>query len=199
MRRDPERCKAARQAIIHTTGPLKLIIGSAHIASPGWIDTDQDVLDILSEKDWQYLLEERQADRLLAEHVLEHIEPEKQLKSLKFCYNFLSPGGVLRLAVPDGYRTDPVYQEEVRPPKDGHTMMFNHHTLSSLLEQSGFKVKLLEFFDEQGCFHYCPWDSEGGLIRRSLKHDNQTRFHRVQGAFNMNYTSLIADAAKPGP
>ena len=40
------------------------------------------------------------------------------------CFRYLKPGGLLRIAVPDGNRNDPEYIEEVSPPKDGHQLLF---------------------------------------------------------------------------
>jgi len=175
---------------------LKIIIGAAAIAYPGWIDTEQKELDVVSFENWEAYFTPDSINNLLAEHVWEHIDPKDQKTATLNCFHFLKPGGILRIAVPDGYRTDPDYLEEVLPPKDGHTMMFNYKTLSRLLESCGFQVNLLEYFDENGRFHYCPWELDDGMIRRSLRYDTQESFKRSLGKYKVNYTSLIADAVK---
>ncbi|WDP89729.1 MAG: hypothetical protein HUN04_08405 [Desulfobacter sp.] len=190
--------KVLREKIEGAKDGLKVIIGAAAISYPNWIDTEQRDLNVVDEDNWLAYFRPGDIDNLLAEHVWEHIDPGEQKQATLNCFRFLKPGGVLRIAVPDGYRTDPIYQEEVLPPKDGHTMMFNYHSLSTLLEGCGFRVRLLEYFDETGVFHSYPWRVEdGGMIRRSLRHDTQERFFRFQGKYRMNYTSLIADGVKP--
>lgn len=177
---------------------LKVIIGAAAIKYKGWIDTEEKDLDVVSTEDWEVYFKPESIKCLLAEHVWEHIDPANQELATLNCFRFLEPGGLLRIAVPDGYRTEPVYLEEVLPPKDGHTMMFNYQTLSRLLEKCGFQVTLLEYFDENGKFNYKPWNPENGMIRRSLKYDSQNRFRYTSNGYRMKYTSLIVDAVKPG-
>ncbi len=197
MKKNPERCEQVRNIIKNSDGLLRVIIGSAHIGYPGWIDTDHDILDILKEEEWHYLLGEKQIDLLLSEHVLEHIDQGRQLSCLELCYKFLKPGGIFRLAVPDGYRIDDLYREEIMPPKDGHTMVFDYLSLQEILHAAGFRTTLLEYFDENGIFHAREWDPELGMVRRSARFDNQDQFQIQSGERNLKYTSLIIDAVKP--
>jgi predicted SAM-dependent methyltransferase len=60
-----------------------------------------------------------------------------------------------------------------------------------LLEKAGYKVNLLEWFDEQGKFHHENWDVAGGFIKRSTRFDPRNSTNRT------TYTSLIIDAIKP--
>ena len=186
-----------RQRIAHQDGPIRMILGSANISYDGWIDTEMDILDILKEEEWQYLLGKRKVDMLLSEHVLEHIAPAEQLKSVALCYRYLKPGGRFRVAVPDGYRPDDIYREEIMPPRDGHTMVFNHQTLETMLQAVGFQTILLEYFDADGRFHLKDWHPEFGMVRRSARFDNQQQFRTKNGSHILNYTSLIVDAVKP--
>ena len=55
-----------------------------------------------------------------------------------------------------------------------------------------FQVRLLEYWDEQGQFHYHDWDENAGFIGRSKRFDT-----RNQGE-KLGFTSLIIDAIKPG-
>ena len=112
------------------------------------------------------------------------------------CYEFLRPGGRLRIAVPDGFHPELGYIEYVRPGgtgigADDHKVLYNDHSLKKLLEKAGFFVYLLEYWDEHGNFHFKEWSSKDGHIRRSKRYDPRNQ----NGS--LTYTSLIADAIKP--
>ena len=56
------------------------------------------------------------------------------------CYEFLRPGGRLRIAVPDGFHPEPGYIEYVRPGgtgigADDHKVLYNYQSLRKLLEK----------------------------------------------------------------
>ena len=55
----------------------------------------------------------------------------------------------------------------------------------------GFDITLLEYFSENGVFHYHEWNPDDGMITRSKRFDsrNATR--------ELTYTSIILDARKP--
>ena len=80
----------------------------------------------------------------MAEHVLEHLSESECILALQQCRLYLRHGGLLRLAVPDGYRRDSAYMAEVTPPKDGHKMLFTVDSLVSMLESAGFRAVPLE-------------------------------------------------------
>jgi predicted SAM-dependent methyltransferase len=175
-----------------STRPLNVVIGAGGTAFEGWFSTDSNILDITSPHDWRKLFKPESIDRLLSEHVLEHLsEPECKM-ALTQCYRYLKPGGLLRIAVPDGYRKDADYVAEVSPPKDGHQVLFTVDTLVPLLESVGFRATPLEYFDAQETFHFFQWDEADGYIERSLRFDTQEEFKRD----NLFYTSLIVDAKK---
>jgi predicted SAM-dependent methyltransferase len=173
--------------------PLNVLIGAGSTSFRGWIPTDRTVLDISSPNDWRRLFKPGSIDRLLAEHVFEHLTEAESRIALAEALCYLKPGGLLRIAVPDGYRRDPAYVAEVSPPNDGHKVLYNIDSLSLLLEGSGFEVTPLEYFDAQEQFHALPWDEREGFISRSVRFDRQTDFQLGE----MFYTSLIADARKP--
>jgi predicted SAM-dependent methyltransferase len=60
-----------------------------------------------------------------------------------------------------------------------------------LLHEAGFRVRLLEWWDESGRFHREPWSVERGHIQRSAEHDKRN----ADG--ELHYTSLIVDGEKP--
>jgi predicted SAM-dependent methyltransferase len=171
---------------------LNVVIGSGDKNFDGWFTTDVDLLDVTRPADWSALFEENSIDQLLAEHVFEHLSEAECRAAFAECYRYLKPGGLLRIAVPDGYRRDADYVAEVAPPKDGHKSLFTIDTLPTLLESVGFEVTPLEYFDAAENFHAQHWDEREGFITRSIRFDTQERFKRG----DMFYTSLIVDARK---
>lgn len=172
--------------------PLNVVLGAGQTTYPGWFETNLEILDITSARDWQSLFAPDSIDRLLTEHVFEHLSEEECRTALAQCWPYLKQGGLLRIAVPDGYRRDPAYVAEASPPKDGHQMLFTVDTLVSLVEETGFRATPLEYFDAQEIFHALPWDATDGFIKRSVRFDTQEDFKRGE----LFYTSLIVDARK---
>jgi len=173
--------------------PLKVILGAGSVTVPGWIETDADLLDVTSVRSWERLFLPDSIDRLMSEHVFEHLSDSQCTAALAHCFHYLKPGGLLRVAVPDGHRRDPEYVREVVPPKDGHQLLFTVESLVERLTGVGFEATPLEYFDEAEQFHSLPWEEADGLIRRSVRYDTQERFRRGR----LYYTSLIVDARKP--
>ena len=153
---------------------------------------DRAILDVTSPDDWRNLFEPNSIDRLLAEHVLEHLSEDQCKTVLSECYRYLKRPGLFRIAVPDGYRRDRVYVAEVSPPNAGHQVLYEVDTLTALLENVGFVVTPLEYFDANEQFHCVPWDEREGHIQRSIRFDSQVAFQRD----NLFFTSLIVDARK---
>jgi predicted SAM-dependent methyltransferase len=172
--------------------PVRVVLGAGHTSFPGWFHTDKELLDVTSPADWSALFEPNSIDLLLSEHMLEHLTEDEARVAVAECYRYLKPGGLFRVAVPDGYRRDPAYVREASPPNDGHKVLYNIDTLSALLQSAGFTTTPLEYFDEQEQFQTRPWSIEDGAIQRSARFDTQRDFKR--GDFF--YTSLIVDARK---
>ena len=101
----------------------------------------------------------------------------------------------MRIAVPDAFHPDSQYIDYVRPGGAGpgaedHKIFYEYKILREILEETGFKVDLLEYWDEKGVFHFRKWNSENGHICRSKRYD-----HRNKGGA-LRFTSLIVDAVK---
>ena len=190
LRTSRNRRRLRRQ--IQGASPLNVILGSGTTDYPGWIATDSDLLNITRPGDWDQLFAPASIDRLLTEHVLEHLYQEECTIALVECFRHLKPGGLLRIAVPDGYRRDSAYVAEASPPKDGHRVLFNVDTLVRLIESVGFQATPLEYFDAHENFHAHTWNEADGLIVRSVRFDRQQDFKRGE----LFYTSLIVDARK---
>lgn len=178
------------------TKPCRVVIGSGHTHSEGWFDTDIEFLNLLNESDWTHFFDKNSIERLLAEHVWEHLSLEDGRRAAAVCYQYLKPGGTLRVAVPDGFHPNPDYIERVRPGgtgegADDHKVLYNYQTFGDLFRSVGFEVDLLEYHDEAGTFHAKEWRPIDGYIHRSVRFDpRNAEGKRV-------YTSLILDAKKP--
>lgn len=162
----------------------------------GWLNTDKGLLDITKQKDWKKFLRFLKLDNIFAEHVWEHLSDVDTSLANENCFRFLKRGGILRLAVPDGYNPDKAYIEHVRPGGIGpgaedHKILYNYKIMKDRLEKVGFKVDLLEYWDENGEFHFVNWSDDGGRIIRSKRYDQRNKGGKLY------YTSLIVDAIKP--
>jgi predicted SAM-dependent methyltransferase len=175
--------------------PVRLVIGSGFTFSRGWIQTDIETLNILKKEDWAAYFRENSVDRILAEHVWEHFTPADGKLAFTNCHTFLKPGGVLRVAVPDGFHPNPAYIDMVKPGgtgngADDHKVLYTYQSMAAVLEEVGFKVLPLEYFDENGKFHKVPWSTADGMILRSAEHDARNKNGELV------YTSLLIDAQK---
>jgi len=182
---------------VHILNKRKLDVGSAGINwGKGWIKTDIEILNIAKYENWHRLFGKLRLKNIMAEHVWEHLTEEDTSATNLNCFTFLAPGGVLRIAVPDGYHPDKEYIDWVKVGGNGfgaddHKILYNYSIMKTKLEKVGFKVELLEYWDENGAFHYTDWSPDGGFIRRSKNNDERNQFGELK------YTSLIVDAIKP--
>lgn len=177
---------------------LRIVIGANRKHPSGWVPTEVYALDLLEEADWQRCFRPATIDALLAEHVWEHLTREQGTRAGWICHRYLKPGGRLRVAVPDGLFPHPDYLEFVRPGGSGpsawdHKELYTYQTLPPVFTAAGFRVELLEYHDENGRFHYHPWNVEDGLIQRSSRCPQGRRFGELE------YRSLILDAIKDSP
>lgn len=174
---------------------IKLVVGSGGIYDKGWIPSDSDTLNLLKPKSWNSYFKAETISAILAEHVWEHLTEDQGLVAAKTCYEFLKNDGYLRVAVPDGFHFDSSYIEAVKPGgtgygSDDHKVLYNYVTFSEIFKRAGFKVALLEYFDEKGEFHFSSWEVEKGMVRRSKRFDERNK------SGNLTYTSLILDCYK---
>ncbi|WP_342330233.1 hypothetical protein [Pedobacter sp. FW305-3-2-15-E-R2A2] len=183
-----------KSKIKNSSAPLNIIIGSEKTAYPNWLPTNIESLNLLEKSSFQNLFGEKKATKFLAEHVFEHISYANALIALKNCFEFMEKGGSIRIAVPDGFHPNKDYIDMVKPGghgegADDHKLLYDYHQLSKVLEDAGFRVQLLEYYDEQRQFHFVDWKSEDGHILRSRRFDK--RFNEPLG-----YSSLIIDGIK---
>jgi len=173
----------------------RIIVGAEGTSAAGWISTEAKLLNLLAPSDWASLYEPESLDAILAEHVWEHLSFKEGLIAAKTCMKFLKSGGCVRVAVPDGLHPNPDYIQWVKvdgkgPGAADHRVLYTYKTLRKVFEDAGFRVVLLEYYDEEGYFHFKNWDPKDGMIRRSRRFDDRNQ----NGS--LNYTSIIMDAFK---
>lgn len=174
--------------------PLKLNIGAGGTKISGWLSTDINTLEITSAHNWELFFESNEISNILAEHVWEHLTKGESKKALDNCFKFLKKGGRLRIAVPDGNFPDKNYINYVQPDGCGpgskdHKILYTYTSLRDELEDAGFEVQLIEYFDENGFFVKNEWSAEEGFVHRSFEFDKRNKKE-------LKYTSLIVDGIK---
>ena len=175
---------------------MKLVIGAGRKPDPnGWTCTERHELDLLAPATWPAYLQGRPVEAAVCEAVWEHLSIVDGLRAAATVYQFLQPGGYLRAAVPDGLHPDRAYIDWVRPGGTGagaadHQVLYDYHAFGGVFRAAGFRVKLLEWWDEASVFHARHWDPAAGFIERSLRFDPRN----ANGA--PHYTSIILDAFK---
>lgn len=180
---------------ISTKKRINLIIGSGGTKYPGWLSTDKSLLDITCHQEWDFYFKQGSIDRILAEHIFEHLTADDCNKALKNILFFLKSDGILRIAVPDGYFPDPDYINYVKPGGYGagsedHKFLYTYEHLGRILTDCGFTYSFLEYYDENGIFHFNEWNPDDGMIVRSVRFDERNQ------AGEIKYTSIIVDAWK---
>lgn len=172
---------------------IKIVVGSGDTLYMGWFPTDIKTLDVTNKSDFNRYFSRRKIDFVLAEHVLEHLDLTSIKTMGENIRQYANPGLNIRIAVPDGFHKDPAYIEHVRPggsgpAADDHKHLFTYKSLTEIFETIGYRYKLVEYWDEAGCFHSTYSNgSEKGHIKRCLLN------HRKNVDGKPNYTSLIID------
>jgi len=191
-----EERRFRKRLLLNKDTPLKIVVGSSGIFEEGWIPSEAHFLNLLEGNGWLKYFKENEIEFMLAEHVWEHLTQDQGKKAAATCFRFLKKGGRLRVAVPDGFHANQDYIDYVKPGGSGagaddHKVLYNYKTFSGIFRECGFKVELLEYFDENTEFHANDWDSNDGYIHRSIRFDTRN----ADGL--PHYTSLILDAIKP--
>ena len=187
-----ERIRQQIEQVEHTGQPLKVIIGAGITQFEGWVATDIPAFDILKHEHWAVLFQPNSINRMLAEHVFEHLTTEQFQDFLRIARIYLSDEGRIRIAIPDGYHPNDTYIDHVRPGgigvgADDHQVLYNRDSMSAILTAQGYDYQFLEYFDAQGQFHHVDWRVEDGFIQRSSQYDKRNANGQLA------YTSLIVD------
>jgi|ERR1017187_3655228 predicted SAM-dependent methyltransferase len=174
---------------------IKIIIGASKTDYVGWFQTEHYYLDLTKRNDFVKMFSQKKINYILAEHVLEHLTDDALESMLVNFSEFTDDDINIRIAVPDGFHTNPNYIENVRPNGSGagcddHKNLFTYKSLSELFEKAGFKAHPIEYWDEHGTFHKGYTNDEKGYIKRSFINDKRN------SSGNPVYTSLIVDYTK---
>ena len=172
-----------------------LIVGSNTDSIEGFVATNFPFLNIVNSLHWLILCYMNKLDVVLAEHVWEHLTATEGKKGVKNIARNLRKGGVLIIAVPDGFHTDLAYIEHVNVNgtgigADDHKVLYNYKSLGAVFQGAGLDFELLEFFDEKGELNVNKSDVYYNLIKRSFHADIRNKDGRP------NYTSLIIKGRK---
>jgi len=157
-------------------------------------------------------------ESIFAEHVLEHFSPTQITILASASYAVLKPGGVFRIAVPDGYKPSPSYQQYIGAggtpsgSDQNHMVAYTIDNLAPIFQNLGYEITAQEYFKQDGTFVSQPdayaMDDVLGKVRRSNKHDERNElpyknWGEVLVATDRKsqdepmYTSLWFDAVKP--
>jgi predicted SAM-dependent methyltransferase len=180
---------------LHKNDSINLIVGAGPFKFKGWFSTDIATLNVTNENHFKKYFKDKKINKILAEHVLEHLTDEELGLMVKHLYKYSADDINIRIAVPDGYHNDQEYLNLVKPGGSGegaedHKHLFNYFTLSSIFEKQGFVSYLKEYWDEGGEFRTTYSNDDFGMIRRSFINDDRNKDKIPR------YTSLIVDFKK---
>ena len=187
------KCKININIVLNR--PIKIICGAGDSRFSGWISTNINQFNLLNENHYARLFKKKIVDNFLCEHVFEHIQENQVFAVIKNMSMCLKKGGVIRIAVPDGFFPDKNYIDSVKPFGTGpgaydHKVLYNYHTIKKNIPKDLFDLSLIEYFDENGKFIKKNLDEKNGYIFRSLKNDKRNIDNKIK------YTSLILDLKK---
>lgn len=192
LKQQQDTIRTQVEQVLQSGHPLKIIIGAGITQFDGWVATDIPAFDILKHGHWAELFQPNSIDRMLAEHVFEHLTPHQFQDFLRIARIYLSDEGCIRVAIPDGYHPDPNYIEHVRPGgigvgADDHKVLYTCDSMADILNAQGYDYQFLEYFDADGQFHRVDWQTKDGFIQRSSQYDKRNADGKLA------YTSLIVD------
>jgi FkbM family methyltransferase len=196
---------------------LNIVVGAGDTEFDSWISTDYQMLDITRSDHWERLFSPNSIDRILAEHVIEHIEASNLPAVLRNARNYLKPGGHFRVAVPDAnhpssYVRDLTKPGGLEPGADDHRVFLDINAMITLSVVAGFRLLPIEWFDSEGHFHHRDWQDSDGIVSRSSRYykgrfNNPSEYKKLLESttdnlqwqyetYNISYTSLIVDFVK---
>jgi len=185
--------------------------------------TDRPQLDLFYFQSWLSLTHSANNGLrvVFAEHVLEHFDPIQVERVAAAAFAMMRPGGTFRVAVPDGYKPSPSYQQYIRAGGTSsghgqkHMVAWTVDNLCPIFQSVGFQIVQREHYDYKGDFFSAPdaydKDETIGKIKRSQKHDKrnaedfEVKTQNHMGRLSRDdlkegenvYTSLWFDAVKP--
>ena len=166
-------CKARRpaqvRAFLEGPGPHRVILGASRHLLDGWLATDlipKSRQHVFLDATEPFPVPDGSIDRILCEHMIEHIPAEAGAALVAECTRVLTPGGRIRLATPDldnvlslgAGQLDDRQQRYVAWSNEmfgadeagavtvinrlfhewGHQFLYDQETLTGVLEAAGF-------------------------------------------------------------
>lgn len=228
----PSKTQLETRALMHSRQIRSLSVGAAKkgicndVVARSTVCTDREQLDLFAINSWiSLVLATRGTDVtkvngfevIFAEHVLEHFAPMQVEVIAAASFMVLKPGGRFRIAVPDGYKPSPSYQQYVGPGStpsgagQKHMVSWTVDTLPPIFQKVGYEIERREYFAENGTFvsvsdAYDDADKLG-KVSRSFRNDvrNKKPYKNFKSTLYVNdlrggepmYTSLWFDAIKP--
>jgi predicted SAM-dependent methyltransferase len=155
------------------THPIrKLQIGAGGVDYPGWLNTDIDPVpsEVYLDLTKRFPLPDGSIQYIFGEHVIEHLNYDEGLATLRECYRVLAPGGKIRFATPNLLKYLQLFQEPKTPEIDsylnaklrwhgwpqtserevtilnlemrsfGHQFLYDPRALSDRLTEAGFRT-----------------------------------------------------------
>jgi predicted SAM-dependent methyltransferase len=191
-----------------------IIIGSGYTKYEGWVSTNKEELNILNEDDFK-VFSKKKIDKILLEHVIEHIEYLDFIKFLRFIKKYLNKRATIRVAVPDAYHPSAYYRDLVgingqEPGANDHKYFYSIDNFTYIAKECNYKLNPLEYFDKKGIFQQCSYNFDNGYILRCSKNyqgrftTNKEEYEKMIKTvpfhlrdqfkkYNISYTSLLAD------
>jgi predicted SAM-dependent methyltransferase len=175
---------------INSSEHVYLIVGSGGDKIEDWISSDYPIFDLKNYIHWEFFFNKRPWEKILAEHVLEHLYLEDFKDILKLSKKYAAEGATLRVAVPDGYSTLDGYIDAVKPGGTGagafdHKVLYDYMKMKKISDDLKIKCSFVEYFDENGNF-FSAYSEDNGFIKRCKKND-------PRNSNILQYTSLIVD------
>jgi len=178
-----------------------IIVGAGPTKYKGWLSTNYPWFDLLKLETFKKYFKSREVEKILAEHVFEHLTEDEAIRSAKFIYEHLLPQGSLRIAVPDGNHPDPDYRKHcgiggIGADASDHKQFITMEKLVDILENAGFKVEPQEGYRSDGSLLRKNIDEGKGFIQRSRSNAQMNSNESVGWVFPDSNTSLIVDGYK---
>jgi predicted SAM-dependent methyltransferase len=162
-------------AVVEKRGEkLKLNIGAGGTIFPSWISIEKKQLDITKSEDFIKFFKPSIINKLLAEHVIEHIELQEFENFLLNIRPFLDKFASIRIAVPDAMHPSSYVKCLTMPGglehgADDHKYFYSIYDMQRIANKTGYQLSPIEYFDDKGIF-YCLEDNwERGYISRSAR------------------------------
>ena len=181
---------------------VNLILGAALTKQKGWFSTNEEWFNIVRQSHWRRLFNSRKkrVERVLAEHVFEHLTLDEMRKALNLIYKHMVYGGSLRIAVPDGNNPNEEYRDHcgikgIGADASDHKQFITFELLSYEVEKIGFKCQLKEGYLKNKKLISTPLNRNLGEVIRSRSNKIALKDKKGWGFVDAN-SSLIVDCLK---